>query len=64
MLVGGIWKCGNCAGVDDSMLVYSEVNDLDADVTDEPVEVQVIYVYLLFNCEFARVEDRTIEDKG
>ncbi|XP_073949060.1 uncharacterized protein [Choristoneura fumiferana] len=41
VLVGGIWKCGNCAGVDDSMLVYSEANDLDADVIDDPVEVQI-----------------------
>ncbi|XP_063537905.1 uncharacterized protein LOC134747228 [Cydia strobilella] len=41
-LIGGIWKCGNCADVDDSKLVYSEVNDLETEVTeDQPVEVQI-----------------------
>ncbi|XP_063627618.1 uncharacterized protein LOC134799111 [Cydia splendana] len=41
-LIGGVWKCGNCADVDDSKLVYSEVNDLETEVTeDQPLEVQI-----------------------
>ncbi|XP_061729706.1 uncharacterized protein LOC133534560 [Cydia pomonella] len=40
--IGGIWKCGNCADLDDSRLVYSEVNDVETEVTeDQPVEVQI-----------------------
>ncbi|XP_063376780.1 uncharacterized protein LOC134664088 [Cydia fagiglandana] len=41
-LIGGVWKCGNCADVDDSKIVYSEVNNLETEVTeDQPVEVQI-----------------------
>ncbi|XP_047988625.1 uncharacterized protein LOC125228193 [Leguminivora glycinivorella] len=41
-LIGGVWKCGNCADVDESKLVYSEVNDLETEVTeDQPVEMQI-----------------------
>ncbi|XP_063365241.1 uncharacterized protein LOC134653802 [Cydia amplana] len=50
-LIGGVWKCGNCADDDDSKLVYSEVNDLETEVTeDQQVEVQISLSIPLMSC--------------
>ena len=42
VLISGIWKCGNCTDLNDSKLVYSEVNEVDADMeNDDSVDIQI-----------------------
>ncbi|PZC71170.1 hypothetical protein B5X24_HaOG213948 [Helicoverpa armigera] len=42
VLTGGIWKCGRCDEIDETRLIYSEVNEVDADtLTDESLDIQI-----------------------
>lgn len=42
VLSGGIWKCGNCDGIDESKLMYSETNGIeDKMMADSSVNIQV-----------------------
>ncbi|XP_026732892.1 uncharacterized protein LOC113497514 [Trichoplusia ni] len=42
VLAGGIWKCGECDNLEESNLVYSEVNDVDKEMmSDESVDIQI-----------------------
>ncbi|XP_028162029.1 uncharacterized protein LOC114354010 [Ostrinia furnacalis] len=41
VLNGGIWKCGACDDMSESKLIYSEVNQIDADMDNKSVDIQV-----------------------
>ncbi|KAL0881185.1 hypothetical protein ABMA27_002296 [Loxostege sticticalis] len=42
ILYGGMWKCGSCEDINESKLIYSEDNQIDADmVNDDSVDIQV-----------------------
>ncbi|KAJ8730554.1 hypothetical protein PYW08_001967 [Mythimna loreyi] len=42
ILTGGVWKCGSCEDIDESKLIYSEVNEVDSEMmTDASVDIQI-----------------------
>nr|XP_004929429.1 uncharacterized protein LOC101745969 [Bombyx mori] len=44
VLSEGIWKCGDCEQIQESNLIYNEVNEVISDLnSDESVQVQVSY---------------------
>ncbi|XP_030028899.1 uncharacterized protein LOC115446392 [Manduca sexta] len=50
-LSGGMWKCGKCTDINDSKLVYSEVNDVDADMeADSSVDIQLGFTVQDMRC--------------
>ncbi|XP_050561984.1 uncharacterized protein LOC118265410 isoform X1 [Spodoptera frugiperda] len=42
ILNGGVWKCGRCDAINESRLIYSEVNEVDNEMmTDQSVDIQI-----------------------
>uniref|UniRef100_A0A2H1VW89 SFRICE_021845 n=1 Tax=Spodoptera frugiperda TaxID=7108 RepID=A0A2H1VW89_SPOFR len=42
VLNGGVWKCGRCDAINESRLIYSEVNEVDNEMmTDQSVDIQI-----------------------
>ncbi|KAM3963782.1 uncharacterized protein ACR2FA_002307 [Aphomia sociella] len=56
VLTGGVWKCGDCADVNDSMLIYSESNDVDSDLKADEVDIQIGLVLPNMKCVTVRAD--------
>ncbi|CAB3238735.1 unnamed protein product [Arctia plantaginis] len=51
VLSGGIWKCGNCDGIDETKLMYSEINEIeDKMMTDSSVNIQIAFTLPGMQC--------------